>query len=413
MKNRATQNSNAALPIGIDISSRTITAAQVISQGRGAAPLLSCAMTLERVTQGAIPGAEDVARLADRLSIAGFAGSDVVVGVPDELALTAVLELPPMSSGAPIDALARSEIARVHRREPELLACSRWTIPSPERAKPGTHTMAVAMEFASGEKLVDAFAAAQLRVIRIDSRVCALGRCASAASLMHDVELHDGLVGVIHLGYSRASLVMLHMAGLASGAGNPHDVADAAAGPRVVYERAIEAGGLTRVLSAMQSRLGIDVEVASALLRGMDGENTSAGISELLRASRSMVSEYFDSFLGEVQRSLHYAAQRYPSMPVRHVWVCGPGAEARGLPERLEALVQARVLALTPKSCFAVRVGSVLAHDAQCMIACGLSSGGASPCVQLLSEVKSKNSNQPNFKAGVDRAKTELQGSVS
>jgi Tfp pilus assembly PilM family ATPase len=378
--------------IGVDVSSRTMSAVQLQQQGSGRTPLLSCALTIERVTQGAIPGLADLKRLAERLQIAGCNGADVIVGIPDEHALTAVLELPPSKGGVPIDLLALGEVARVHRREPSQLSCSRWTIPAPERSKPGTYTMAVATTHEVGEQLVDAFAASGLRVVGIDSRVCALGRCAGAASLLRDATSTQGLVGVVDLGYSRAQLAMLHMGGIATKDGCEHDAADRAVGPRIAYERAIEAGGLSRALSVMLARLGLDAEVAFALLRGSEAAADAKGIAELSRVTRAIVSEHCDSFLGEVQRSMQYAAQRYPSMPLRCVWMCGPGSQVRGIAERLEALVQVPVRQLTPSACFAVREGSVLGDDAQCVIASGLASGVWAPQVRVLQSDISKRS---------------------
>jgi Tfp pilus assembly PilM family ATPase len=244
--------------------------------------------------------------------------------------------------------------------------------------------MAVGMTHEVGEQLTDVFARGGLRVVSIDSRVCALGRCAGLASLMHDATSVDGLTGIVDLGYSRAQLVMLHMRGVTPDVANPHDPADNAPGPRVAYERTIEAGGLTRLLQLIRTRLGLDTEAAIALLQG-DGEHRpSAGVDELLRATRGMVSEYFDSFLAEVQRSMHYAAQRYPSVPLRSVWVCGPGSQVRGISEKLESLVQIPVRQLTPQKCFSIRVGSVLGSDPHVMIACGLASGVLSKPVKVL-----------------------------
>jgi hypothetical protein len=349
--------SGGAVTIGVDVCSRTMSAAQVTSQGAGKVPLLSCAMTLERSTRGAVPGEQDLRRLAEHIRVAGFAGSDVVLTAPDEMMLTAVLELPPAGGGAPIDMLALNELARVHRKDPGAIAASRWDIPSPERAKPGTYTMAVGMTHEDGEKLVAAFAQVGLRVVGIDSRITALGRMAGLAWSLRETGVEAGLAGVVDLGYSRAQLVMVHSSGAPGQA------------PVVVYERAIEAGGLNRVLSQMHQRLGIDAVAAHALLRGQEGGVDSPGVAELTRASRSIVSEYFESFLGEVQRSMHYAGQRYPSLPVRQVWVCGPGAMVRGIGERLGVLLQTSVEELAAQRCFAVRVGSALATDTSCMIA--------------------------------------------
>jgi hypothetical protein len=359
--------------VGVDICSRTLSAAQVGGHGASRVPLLNCAVTLERRSRGALPSADDLRLLANQMRVAGFEGTDVIVTAPDEMLMTAVLELPPAAGGAPIDVLAISELARVHRKEPGAIAASRWDIPSPERAKPGTYTMAVGLAHEQGEKLVAAFAEAGLRVVGIDSRVTALGRMAGLAWSLQEQGLEAGLSGVVDLGYSRAQLVMTHSDGAAGKA------------PVVVYERAIEAGGLSRVLSQMHQRLGISSEAAHALLRGRETETDSPGIAELARASRGIVSDYFESFLSEVQRSMHYAGQRYPSLSMRCVWLCGPGAVVRGIGDRLRALLQTQVVELSARRCFAVRVGSALGGDTSCMIAAAVAATDLTVVAPVLS----------------------------
>jgi hypothetical protein len=353
--------------VGVDICSRTLSAAHVGGHGASRVPLLNCAVTLERRSRGSLPSVDDLRLLANQMRVAGFEGTDVIVTAPD------VLELPPAAGGAPIDMLAISELARVHRKEPGAIAASRWDIPSPERAKPGTYTMAVGLAHEQGEKLVAAFAEAGLRVVGIDSRVTALGRMAGLAWSLQEQGLEAGLSGVVDLGYSRAQLVMTHSDGAAGKA------------PVVVYERAIEAGGLSRVLSQMHQRLGISSEAAHALLRGRETETDSPGIAELARAGRGIVSDYFESFLSEVQRSMHYAGQRYPSLSMRCVWLCGPGAMVRGIGDRLRSLLQTRVVELSAKRCFAVRVGSALGGDTTCMIAAAVAATDLTVVAPVLS----------------------------
>src|SRR5205823_4093664 len=106
-------------PIGIDAGGRSIAAVQLDWSG-GAGPAITAASIIAR--QPATPesplSTTETAALEEVLYRQGFTGRDVVVGIPDHALLTEVLELPPRSSGAPLEQLARMEIARTHKRDP-------------------------------------------------------------------------------------------------------------------------------------------------------------------------------------------------------------------------------------------------------------------------------------------------------
>src|SRR5690606_26804280 len=126
-------------PIGIDVGARSIKAAQLGRAGRAWG-----VRTLARLTRSTpgLPGAAEAVRLADSLGRLGFQGRRVVLAVPEDRLLTSVFELPPRSSGAPLEQMAIMELARSVRRDARSLEAACWEVPAPTRAGAGTHLMA-------------------------------------------------------------------------------------------------------------------------------------------------------------------------------------------------------------------------------------------------------------------------------
>src|SRR5262249_26290258 len=135
-----------------------------------------------------------------------FEGRDVVACVPDDKLVTAVLELPPRSSGAPLDQLARVELARVHKLEPGSFELACWDLPAPARAGDATHMMAAACPHADADRLLGAIESAGLRVVALDIKPWALTRaCAAVGSA-------DGTTVLLDVGEEGALLTAVRQA---------------------------------------------------------------------------------------------------------------------------------------------------------------------------------------------------------
>lgn len=171
----------------------------------------------------------------------GFEGSDAVLTLPTRgvaSTTSATLSLPPRSSGAPVDQLARTEMARIAGRPPEALEIDLWDIPAPRRAASGWHVFAVAAAGADVAARVELFEQAGLRVLAADSRATAL--CRATESLRGS---GPDLTIVVELTWDAAHLV-------------------AAAGEGPVFERRIDELAISTHASAI---LGVSDERALAL----------------------------------------------------------------------------------------------------------------------------------------------------
>src|SRR3954469_22371612 len=127
-----------SLPIGLDLSGRWFKAAQ--ASVRGGVRVMAKAKLTRGVEQG-VKGAgaatpanaglkgTDAQVLAGALERGGFSGRRVTVIAPRHLLYTEVLELPPRASGAPIEQLARVELARSNRCEEGSFTLGMWDVP--------------------------------------------------------------------------------------------------------------------------------------------------------------------------------------------------------------------------------------------------------------------------------------------
>ena len=100
-------------PIGISLDELFIKAAQL--SRHGGQWRLASAVRIPRDRPGAAIEAQEVRRLRDVLVRRGFVGRRLVVGLPAQVLLGSLLEVPPRSAGAPGAMPARAGLARMQR----------------------------------------------------------------------------------------------------------------------------------------------------------------------------------------------------------------------------------------------------------------------------------------------------------
>ncbi|HYE62595.1 MAG TPA: pilus assembly protein PilM [Phycisphaerales bacterium] len=288
--------------IGVEVSARWIKA----SQGEGPTRVTT---RLERKGSGTLTK-DEAATLAGVFDRAGFREQRIVLVPAREMLVMETLELPPRSSGAPLEQLARVELARSHRWDPASFEVGLWELPTPGRGGELSHMFAAALPFARSEPMLDACDNAGLRVHAIDVPANALARAfgPTAPDAMLDI------------GWSGAMLCVMH-AGV------------------VVYERTIDEGGLQQLIEPAAKRLDIQREAVESLLLARGADST------LSAEVRGPVTEYLDVLTSEVQRSLAYMAHRYLGWQFRTLGVSGEGAALLGLRERLTAALGIEVTA--------------------------------------------------------------------
>jgi Tfp pilus assembly PilM family ATPase len=306
-------------PIGIDIGARSIKCAQVIPGERGA---VLAAASLGRLRPGAALDREEVARLVEVLERKGFAGRRAVVAAPADRLMTAILELPPRESGAPLEELARMELARANKREPGSFALALWDLPAPPN--PGragaTHVMATACAHTDSQPLLDLLEAEGLDVCAMDVQPWAAARaCGTLSESAGTPEAgHGAATGVLDWGWTGAALVLLHKG-------------------VVVYERRLPDSGLRPLHAALCQRLSVDAEVADHVLSSIGLRTAAPGVEageELVADAQTLITEHVHTIATELTASFSYTTHRYAA-PVGRLVLIGGGAAMPGLAEHL------------------------------------------------------------------------------
>lgn len=301
--------------IGLDVGAAAIKAVQVVHDRSG--PRISAAAWIPRTQPGgagtaigATLSASEAARLASSLRRKGFAGSSIVISPSRDQLLTGVLELPSLHSGAPLDEIARQELARACKCDPRRLELGWWDLPSGPRASEGVTALAVGLKHEDAGTLMDALESAGLNVCAIDAAPVALAR--ACAPMVADP---PELTVVLDTGFCGAQIIIMR-------------------GRTPVYERIMREAGLRTLHAELSAKLGLDDALAAHVL-GSSGsvqvQNSPVMGSDDLR---TLIAAHADTIAAEIKASMSYATRRFES-PVSRVLVAGGAATAPGWVERL------------------------------------------------------------------------------
>ena len=347
-------------PIGIDVGARTVKAVQLGRErfGHGAWRVAAAAEVPRNdaaAPSADAPGAAaaklpsglsagEVRRLMGTLERQGFAGTDVVLAVPNDKVVSSLLELPPRSSQAPLEQIARMEIARAHRLAPDSFEMGCWDLPAAARATKQTPVMAVACTHADAAAVLDPFEAEGLHVRALDVRPAALAR-ACAPLLRADAA---GITGIVDLGWSAATLSLMHR-GVA------------------IYGRTLGDSGIGKLYLTLAARLGLETDVIDYLLADSglggaagatasqrDGGTPAAAPAPATPRAKAatdaagLIAAHFEAAVHELRVSLSYAQHQYPDTPLSRLLVVGGGGCIRGVTEHLHRSLGISARAASP-----------------------------------------------------------------
>ncbi|MEE9211282.1 MAG: pilus assembly protein PilM [Phycisphaeraceae bacterium] len=301
-------------PIGLDVGARSLKAVQL--RGAPGAWRIEAAAAICRTECGPEVCSRDVQRLCDVLYRQGFTGQQVVLAVPHEKLVAEVLELPSRGSGAPLDQIARMELARTHRKDPESFEMSLWDLPAPARAHETTSVMTAACSHADADAILDCFEGYGLDVLALDVQAWALAR--ACAPLLAGSQ---GIEAIFDIGWTAARLVLLH-----------DDV--------VIYERTMKDAGLQTLHQALSGRFDLDDDAADHVLTriGLAPNTTDQqGHPQPLADISSVITPHVDVLVRELKMSLSYAAHRYPDAECKRLFLVGGGSAIPKLADYLTA----------------------------------------------------------------------------
>jgi len=312
-------------PIGLDLGSRFIKAAQVT--GAPQQPRLTAVMSIERADIGAAWSAAEVQRVLSVLHRRGFEGKQVVVAAPTSACMTGVLTLPPAQSGAPLSEIAAAEMGRMHRCEVAPGQVALWPLPQPARRVEGEPYMAAACQVEHAEPMLDALQDAGLDVIAMDIEGWAMGRAARAHLLRA-----TGTSAVLAIGWQAATLALMH-------------------GTTLVYKRILSSAGLADVIQSAQREHHLDTSAIEYLFTAIGLDHEAAQQSDSPAVADRIIgplAAHFDQVTQELSLSVAYASHEYPDAPVEQLLVAGGGARIPGLSGMLAQRLELDVRIVRP-----------------------------------------------------------------
>jgi Tfp pilus assembly PilM family ATPase len=309
-------------PIGIDIGSRFIKAVQMRMEDDGPTVARAAAIPRAGGENAFTPG--EAARLLNVLWRMDFQGRRIVVAVPPGMLLNSVMELPPRSSGAPLNEIARQELARAHKADSAAIEMSWWELPGGARASEGTHVMAVGCKHADADTLLDAFQAAGGDVIALDAPSLALVRAARSR-----LAPAPSLTALVDLAWSSAELIIVQ-------------------GDTIVYERSMRELGLAALVAQVKAKLSVDDDSAQFLVKRVGCGAPLAEGSEVAQSAdaQAIIGAHVDAFASELRMSMTYAARRFGA-PSSGALLTGGASLIPGLVTRLSDSVEMPVTGVT------------------------------------------------------------------
>lgn len=329
-------------PIGLDLDGRWLRLAQTARvQGR---ERLHAAARVERLGTGALD-TRDAEFISNLIDWHGFSPAPLVIGLPRAAAVSAPLELPPVVGGAPAAQIARLELARAARCEPDEIDTAFWPVPAPARATEGSHVLAVGARRKEVAAMLDALDAAGLRTAALDSREWGLVR--GGGAWMQGA----GLRCLIEVGWEATSLV-LSISGI------------------IVFTRVMELSGLARLFEVVNQRRGITRATMDAMLDRPESQ-ASARVWEQCAPT---LRDFTDALLPEVRRSLAYVGQRHQGAELSAAVLCGDGATLPGLGAAFSGACGVACRIVTPTDVIPMPPGTTrVAADPGLLCALGLS----------------------------------------
>lgn len=287
-------------PIGLEITPAEVRAVQLSRAGSQTGAV--CRACFPR--QGE-PGAgtltpEEAAWIAGVLARRGFVGARVSVTPPPGSCSAHIVDLPARDSGAPIEAIARAEIARNRRCAPDRFELAAWYLPQRGKTERG---LAVACERPDLNGFLDTLEHAGLDPVGVDLEETALARACQGVLASEDDAIH----ALVRIGWE-STLAVLSL------------------GPTVIYTRRFELG-VGPFVDRLRERAGISWNDACRMVRA--GTPADADVFE--QAAGAMWARLGDGLADELDTAITYVSHANRSAGVGRVLLAGYGTHRADL----------------------------------------------------------------------------------
>ncbi len=296
-------------PIGLDIGAAEVRAVQLCRHPTGDRAL--CSGVFPRM---AGPGpsrpldADEAAWIAGVLRRRGFVGNRVSVFAPHGSCSAQIVDLPDRGSGAPVEVIARAEVARSRRCAPDRFELASWYLPQRGRGERG---LAVACERTELEGMLDALESAGMVPVGVDLEEMALARVCGADLAAEPDSIHV----MLRVGWN-ATLGVLSL------------------GPTVVYTRRFEVG-VGATIARLHGGVGLSWNDACRVLDSSSEESAEPDAFE--GHARAMWAGLAEQLGREIDTAVTYVTHTYRTATIGRVLLAGYGAARRELVEGLDA----------------------------------------------------------------------------
>ncbi|MGP1347224.1 MAG: hypothetical protein ACTS3F_11240 [Phycisphaerales bacterium] len=286
--------------IGVDLGSRVLKACQWSRGGWRVA-------SVWRESDGEI-GSDEIRGLARVLARRGFSGTRVVASVPRSALLSCRASAPMEGSGAPVEQIARAELARVSGQNAGALLSASWSARSRRSRSELDERQVLGCSAAVARGLSEAFGGGGLDLVGLEP-----GPVGSARGALHIAGLSGaGSAGssglIVDFGWGGARLLA---------------VSDGV----LMYERCMDEHGQRRFTEELCGLMGLDPEMAVALSGAMSSNGDAEWCARLAKASEVLAREWGEGLCAEIERGLNFAGERYGIEAGSGVLLCGGGVD--------------------------------------------------------------------------------------
>lgn len=237
--------------IGLDMDPHEIRAVQLAQTSKGVSVLAWAVFPRQQQEHSGacdpIPGEEELGWAASVLGRRGFVGSTVSLAPSTVDCTSHVIELPPFDSGAPLDQLARMEVARARKCAPSHFELGYWELPAKGRT---VETLAVACGRPVIDGMIERYRQGGFEPVGIDLLELAIFRGAQASGDPSQGRVEQEVNASLHIGWTSALAVLT-------------------VGEKVVYVRRIERGA-SSVWRIAAERYKLGAQAAQSILSGTD-----------------------------------------------------------------------------------------------------------------------------------------------
>jgi len=247
----------------------------------------------------------------------------VALAVPEEKIVTGMLELPPRTSGAPLDDIARSELATMHGYDPRTAEMAMWDLPASVRVKDATQAMAVALRHADAEALLALFDEAGLEIVALESRMDGL------VQACRPLLAEGGVKAILELEWNAATLTLWHLGA-------------------AIYRWTVPAAGLKQLSESLAASIQLDRDQVDLLLTDVGLAPPAGDEAAGYEAAATAIRRHFETAAAAMESPLSYVAQLYPEAPVDAVLLTGPGAAIPGIDAYFKKRLGAAARCVTP-----------------------------------------------------------------